>query len=46
MLFDVIQAKQKKLTRKNANFYLDENYYIERMVIRDSKKFRPAFIKT
>lgn len=47
MLFDVIQAKQLKIKslRNNVNPYLDENYYIQRTVIRDSEKFRAAIYK-
>lgn len=45
--FDMIQAKQLKIKslRNNVNPYLDEVYYIERTVIRDSYKFRAAIYK-
>ena len=47
MLFDVIQAKQLRIKslRNNVNPYLDEDYYIQRTVIRDSEKFRAAIYK-
>ena len=47
MLFDVIQAKQLivKSLRNDINPYTDENYYINRTVIRDSEKFRAAIYK-
>lgn len=47
LLFDVIQAKQLKIRslRNNVNPYIDEDYYINRTVIRDSEKFRAAIYK-
>ena len=47
MLFDTTQAKQIKMKslRNNVNPYLDEDYYIERTIIRDSEKFRAAIYK-
>lgn len=47
MLFDVIQAKQLRIKslRNNVNPYLDEDYYTQRTVIRDSEKFRAAIYK-
>ena len=47
LLFDVIQAKQLKIKslRNNVNPYIDEDYYINRTIIRDSEKFRAAIYK-
>lgn len=47
MLFDVIQAKQLgiKAYEITLTLYLDEDYYIQRTVIRDSEKFRAAIYK-
>lgn len=47
MLFDVIQAKQLKISnlRNNVNPYLDDYYYIDRTVIRDAENFREAIYK-
>lgn len=47
LLFDMIQVKQLKIKslRNNVNPYLDEAYYIERTVIRESEKFRAAIYK-
>jgi RNA-directed DNA polymerase len=44
MLFDVIQVKQMRLSnlRNNVNPYVDKDYYINRMVIRDAEIFRAA----
>jgi|KNS12Surf_metaT_2_FD_contig_101_683808_length_2328_multi_3_in_0_out_0_1 RNA-directed DNA polymerase len=47
LLFDITQAKQikTKSLRNNVNPYSDENYYVERTVIRDSEKFRAAIYR-
>lgn len=47
LLFDVTQAKQieTKSLRNNVNPYSDENYYVERTVIRNSEKFRAAIYR-
>jgi RNA-directed DNA polymerase len=47
LVFDVIQAKQLRIKslRNNVNPYIDENYYINRTIIRDSEKFRAAIYK-
>jgi RNA-directed DNA polymerase len=44
LLFDITQAKQikTKSLRNKVNPYTDENYYVERTVIRESEKFRAA----
>jgi len=47
LLFDITQAKQikTKSLRNKVNPYTDENYYVERTVIRESEKFRAAIYK-
>jgi 5-methylcytosine-specific restriction endonuclease McrA len=47
LLFDVIQTKQLKVKnlRNKVNPYIDEEYYINRTIIREADNFREAIYK-